>query len=133
MKKEDKQNKEEKGSKPTSISVNISDGETIFVNEFSISHFPTQFFIDFRTVSPRLDLAPNKVMQRRHVRHTVLVLEPYMMKELLGSVEKNIKKYEETFGKLKEPEALKKAKKMAKNREKNEHIEPVTGKPAYFG
>ena len=87
------------------------DKNPLFCNQMTISHSATEFIIDFRLVYPQF--APDN-SQTTMVRHSTVIFEPWHLKEVLGVIQENIERYEKEYGKIKESEALKKAKKKVK-------------------
>lgn len=85
----------------------------LFCNQMTVSHSATEFFLDFRLVYPQF--APDNT-QTAMVLHRTVLFEPYHLKEVLGVIQDNIDRYEKEYGKIKIPEAVKKAKKKAKSR-----------------
>ena len=68
-------------------------------NHHTVSHQPDRFVIDFKGIYPQFspDNKPQIV-----VAHKVILLDPYVAKNLLENLKSNVKKYEENFGKIKE-------------------------------
>ena len=111
------------------VNVNINDGSEFFAHEMSANFNPTQFVIDFRCVTPRIDLRTreNAVL---NIRHNVVLVEPWHAKEIhrvLGNV---IEAYEKQFGKVEKPKAI---KEMEKKKKTSEKTETKTITPSYFG
>ncbi|MCP3682573.1 MAG: DUF3467 domain-containing protein [bacterium] len=109
------------------IRVDASNGTEFFAEEVSVSHSPLRFVLDFKCMTPRVDM--NNQPLRMVVKHNVLMLDPHFAKELVNVLQNNIGKYEKRFGKIEKPEVLKKAAKQVKKGE------PVTDtiKQDYFG
>ncbi len=63
-----------------------------YANLAVISHSGQEFFIDFIAVAPNMPQA--KVQSR-------IIMTPENAKNLLGALNDNIKKYEQTFGEIK--------------------------------
>ena len=102
----------EKGKQTTGIQE--LDKTPLFCNQMTISHTPTEFFIDFRLVYPQF--APDNT-QTMMVIHKTILFEPHHLKDVLKIIEENIKRYEKEYGKIKTPDAVKRAKKKkAKSR-----------------
>lgn len=99
-------------------------------NQHTVSHQPDKFIIDFRGIYPQF--APDNKPQAV-VTHKVVILDPYVAKDLLDNLSKNIKKYEERFGKIKESDALKKAKKEQKKVGKKKKAKGSVQRPSYMG
>ncbi len=87
------------------------DREPVLVSQYTINHTPDKFVFDFRSMVPQFgpDGKPTMVLN-----HKVAMFEPYFVKQFLASLKENIKRYEDKFGKIKKPEALKEAEKEAK-------------------
>ena len=110
--------------------LNIIDGEAFFAHELSINFNPTQFILDFKNVTPRVDLR-SKDKPSITIKHNVVMAEAYhakMIYELLGRM---VKKYEDEFGKIEKPAAVKKAEKKHKKSSKSKSKKTET--PNYFG
>lgn len=114
------------------IHMNIQDGESFFAHQVSLNFSPTQFFIDFKNITPRLD-------ERSHqptisLKHNVVMMEPYHLvrfHELLNTV---LRKYEEEFGKIEKPKQIEiLEKKEAPKRQKQEGYRQEEKQPSYFG
>jgi len=110
------------------INLSIDEGKPFYTHEASINFSPTQFVLDFRCVTPRVDPRSNEA-PTINILHNVVMTEPYHAKaihELLGTM---ITKFEKEFGKIEKPEAL---EKMEKKRAK-EPKQSETVAPSYFG
>jgi hypothetical protein len=110
------------------INMAINDGGEFWAHEVSINFNPTQFVLDFKCITPRID-PRSQTTPTVLLRHNVVMTDPYHTKlihELLGTV---IKKYEEEFGKITKPKALEKFEK------KKATMEPIkeSSTPTYFG
>jgi hypothetical protein len=85
------------------INLNIGDASAdFFAHEASINFNPTQFILDFKCITPRVDprTKENAVI---NLKHNIVMLETFHAKklyELLGEV---IKRYEKEFGKIEKP------------------------------
>lgn len=111
--------------------INVSDGMDFFSNEASINFNPTQFILDFKSITPRVDMRAREgpVLS---IKHNVILIDPYHAKnlhKLLGDV---IKKYEKTYVKIKKPEALAKAEKNANKQAKDDSVK-AKSVPNYLG
>ncbi|MBI3033679.1 DUF3467 domain-containing protein [Candidatus Woesearchaeota archaeon] len=89
---------------PQEIRVDVVNGREFLADEVSISHSPVRFVVDFKSVSPRMDMASQP--PRMIIRHNVILLEPHFAKDLLSVLKDNISKYESHFGEIRKPEAL---------------------------
>ncbi len=117
------------------INMNINNGESFFAHQVSLNFSPTQFFIDFKNITPRVD--ERSKQPTIVVKHNVIMIEPFHLTkfhELLGQV---INKYEEEFGKIEAPKQIKnlekKQMKASKKNEKSKKIKIDDNAPAYFG
>ncbi len=109
------------------IRVDVVNGEEFLAEEVSVSHSPVRFVVDFKGISPRMDIASQP--PRMIIRHNVVLLDPHFVKDLLQVLKDNIAKYEKKFGEIKKPEALEKHE--AEIRKKGRSPKPA--KQDYFG
>jgi len=108
------------------VNINISDGDAFFANEVSINFNPTHFFVDFKCVSPRID-PRNQSGATFSLKHNVIILEPYAIKEMASMMSEIVSRYEKEFGKIEKPKAAKVADKRKGKTAAKEKA------PAYFG
>ncbi|MBS3106988.1 DUF3467 domain-containing protein [Candidatus Woesearchaeota archaeon] len=109
------------------INLSINEGKGFFAHEASINYSPTQFILDFKCITPRVDPRSAETANI-HMEHEVIMVEPYhalRVHELLGDM---LKKYEKDFGKIEKPKSLEKAEKRAKQANK-----PEKSDLTYFG
>jgi len=85
-------NKEQQQDNKLNIELSEDVAQGIYSNLAIISHSPTEFVIDFVTILP--GVPKGKVKAR-------IILTPEHAKRLLKALEDNVKKYEETFGPIK--------------------------------
>ena len=88
------------------VNLNVSDVTAdFFAHEASVNFNPTQFILDFKCITPRVDpRAKNGPII--NLRHNIIMVDAYHAKrlhELLGNV---IEKYENEFGVIKKPRPL---------------------------
>jgi hypothetical protein len=112
------------------INMNIVDGNEFFAHEMSINFNPTQFTLDFRSITPRTD-PRSKEAPVISLKHNVVMVDPWHAKEILRVLTNVIAKYEEKFGKIEQPKAMKKYMKEAKKKQKESVEETKT--PSYLG
>ncbi len=112
------------------IRVNVNDGGEFLADEVSVSHSPIRFILDFKNITPRLDIGENA--PRMVLRHNVMVMDPYFAKDLLRVLQENIDKYEKKYGQIKKPEVLEKAEKQAQKEGKKAATQIQKGQ-SYFG
>ncbi|MEM3374567.1 MAG: DUF3467 domain-containing protein [Candidatus Woesearchaeota archaeon] len=119
------------------VKFDIDNGNVFFADEIGIIHNPLRIMLDFRSVTPRVDIR-NQEFQPIVIKHNVVILDPFMAKNLLELLKQNIANYEKQFGKIKQPEQLRKINRKQKksniknetNIEKNNKNEKT---PAYLG
>ena len=111
------------------LSMNINDGTEFYAHETSVNFSPTQFIVDFKSITPRVDpragLDPIIIL-----RHNVVLLDPMHAKKLAELLTAVVKKYEKEFGKIERSKAqLKHEKKLKRNTKKQKTMKA----PEYFG
>lgn len=84
-------NEQKKNELKIEVSPEVAGGH--FANLALINHSPTEFFFDFITVSPGI---PQARVQSR------IIMTPEHAKNLLMALSDNIRKYEATFGEIKQ-------------------------------
>jgi hypothetical protein len=109
------------------IKFDIDNGQSFFADEAGVIHNPLKIILDFRSITPRVDVRNNEY-QPLVLRHNVIVMDPYTAKSLSDMLQENIKNYEKQFGKIEKPAGLKKAEKEAKKDSKKD-----PDAPGYFG
>ena len=90
--------KENKDKKPTNqINIELSEeiAEGVYANLAMIAHSNSEFVIDFIRLMPGVPKA--KVKSR-------VVITPEHAKRLVSALQENIRKYEDTFGQIKQSE-----------------------------
>ncbi|MFH1064623.1 MAG: DUF3467 domain-containing protein [Candidatus Woesearchaeota archaeon] len=113
------------------INISVDDGEAFFCHEMSISYNPMQLILDFKSVTPRVDMR-SKQGPSISVKHNVVLLDPFHAKQMLHLLNKVVTDYEADFGEIKKPESIEKAEQKIKDRQAN--AEPKTvSTPSYFG
>jgi hypothetical protein len=112
------------------INMSIDDGKEFFAHELSVNFNPTQFSFDFRCITPRTDPRSNQAPVVA-IKHNLIMVDPWHAKEILRVLNNTITKYEEKFGEIKQPEAV---KKYQKEKEKQAKVKPEETKaPSYMG
>ncbi len=106
------------------------DKAPLLSNNQTINHQPDRFILDFKGAYPQYspDITPTLV-----IRHKVVLLDPYGAKEFLKILQENVRRYEETYGKIRPPKALATAKKKAKKQEKEVVTASPAKPPSYLG
>jgi hypothetical protein len=116
------------------VNMSINDGNEFFAHEVSVNFNPMQFIFDFKCITPRND-ARSQSMPFISLKHNIVLVDAHHAKrihELLGTV---IARYEEQFGKIEAPKAM---KRWEKNRQKEANSKKVKEKtetkaPSYLG
>jgi hypothetical protein len=95
------------------LNVSVNDGGAMYAHEMSVNFTPTQFFLDFKMITPRTDPRgqgrPNILLQ-----HNVVMVEPWHVKKIIEVLENSLKRYEDEYGKITKPKPLAKAEKKQK-------------------
>lgn len=119
-----------------SINLTINDGEPFFAHEMSLNFNPTQFILDFRSVTPRND-PRTKGRPSLHMKHNVVMVDPWHMLQMKDLFSRMVEAYEKEFGKIKKPKPVelleKKQNKGSKDKKKKGKDEAKTEAPSYFG
>jgi len=114
------------------INMRINDGGAMFAHEMSANFSPTQFMLDFKMITPRVDPRsknrPSFVMQ-----HNVIMVDPWHMKKIIAVMSETVKKYETEYGKISKPKAITKAEKKQKEIAEKTGTKPPAEIPTYLG
>lgn len=113
------------------INVDIDNGTVFFADEVAIIHNPTKFIVDFKSITPRVDLR-SKDFQPVVLKHNVVMMDPFTMKSFLEALSNNVQNYEKKFGKITEPKELKKMRSLAGRGKKKQKADSMDV-PSYFG
>lgn len=97
--------------KRVSVSVDHSN-PAFFSDNVTISHNQNKFIVDFSQTIPSFDNIGGNMQQSFVIKHNSVMVDPQFAKVFSDILQKNIKKYEKKFGKIKVP----------KNAEKREEI-----------
>lgn len=121
-------------SEKKQINMNIDDGEEFFAHELSINFNPMQFILDFKCITPRID-ARSQSTPLLAMKHNVIMLDPWHAKQISELLANVIKKFEEQFGRIEKPKAVKAFERNAKEQAKEVKEDTVTETqaPSYFG
>jgi hypothetical protein len=109
------------------VKFEIENGTEFYADEVGVIHNPLKVIFDFRSITPRVDVR-NQEYQPLVVKHHVIMMDPFTAKNFLDVLQQNLKNYEQNFGKIKKPAALKKME--------NKNITVASEKehaPSYFG
>ncbi|MFT4303636.1 MAG: DUF3467 domain-containing protein [Candidatus Woesearchaeota archaeon] len=107
------------------INLNINDGDAFYAHQASINFNPTMFFLDFKSISPRID-ERSRENPTFALKHNLVMIDPYHATMIRDMLVKALKDYEKKFGKIEIPKAIKKIEKEKKTTMKEEV-------PNYFG
>ncbi|MGM5482160.1 MAG: DUF3467 domain-containing protein [Nanobdellota archaeon] len=109
--------------------LSVNEGMDFFANEASVNYNPSQFVLDFKSITPRVDMR-SKDTPVLSVKHNVVLMDPYHIKRLHKMLGDVIKSYEKNYAKIKKPEAIAKAEKDSKKTKKPDKKATV---PNYLG
>ncbi|MBN1502907.1 DUF3467 domain-containing protein [Candidatus Woesearchaeota archaeon] len=115
--------------KQKEIKVDIENGPVFFADEAGVMHNPLKIILDFRSVTPRVDIR-NRDFQPLVIKHNVVMMDVYTAKNFLNVFKDNIKNYEKKYGNIKKPEAL---SVMEKDAKKSKSKKTKKTMPNYFG
>src|SRR3989338_9704029 len=112
------------------INLSISEGDSFFAHEISVNFNPTQFVLDFKNITPRMDPRSSDA-PTLCIKHSVVLVEPYHMKKFAEFLGKRMEDYEKEFGKIERPKAVEAYEKKQKKRKiENDDKAQI---PSYFG
>jgi len=113
------------------VNLVINDGQDFYANESSINFNPMQIILDFKNITPRIDQRsenPTIVL-----RHNVVILEPFHVKQFHKMLTEAIERYEKEFGKIEKPKNITKIeRKQAKSAEEHK-LKERKHDATYFG
>jgi hypothetical protein len=88
------------------INVNVEHGEPVFFSDnVTVSHNQSKFIIDFSQTVPSFDNVAGNMQQSIIIKHKSVLIDPQFAKIFSDLLEKNIKKFEKKFGKIKIPKS----------------------------
>ncbi len=112
------------------MNFSIDDGDAFFCHEISVNFNPLQFVLDFKSVTPRVDVRSKNGPSIR-IKHNVVLMDPFHAKKTVELLSRVIADYEKQFGEIKKPKVI---EKMEKNAKKKSDSKSKTFKtPTYFG
>ena len=112
------------------LNVSVNEGDAFFCHELSANYNPLQVILDFKSVTPRVDIR-SKQGPIINIKHNVVMLDPFHAKKMLELLTKVISDYEKDFGKIVKPKAVEKMEKKMKSR--NTGDKKTIPAPTYFG
>ena len=95
------------------VNFNINEGTNFLANETSVTFNPLQFVLDFKTVTPRIDIR-SKDSQLINIQHNVVIMLPYQAKEFLELLTKAVSAFEKKVSKIDKPNMIKELEKKSK-------------------
>jgi len=113
------------------INFGINDGDNFFAHEVSVNFNPTQFILDFKCITPRVDPRSNEG-PFINIKHNVVMMDVFHAKKFMEFLSKRIEDYEKEFGKIEKPSAVKKIEKK-RQKEAKDSKNKKTEAPSYFG
>jgi len=117
------------------INFSINEGDSFFSHELSVVFNPTQFILDFKNVTPRMDVR-SKDGTVINIKHNVVLVDPYHAKRIIEALSSVVAKYEQDYGKIEKPKALAKLEKKTTAEVKKSKLanEKTVGiRPTYLG
>ena len=116
------------------INFAINDGESFYTNEMSITFGPAQFAFDFKNISPRIDVRNQDDSKTFVLKHNVVIIEPFQIKQFSKVLNDAIERYEKEYGAIEVPSAIKKAEAELKKMSKQEALKVQSHDvPSYLG
>jgi len=115
------------------INFAINDGDAFYTNEMSITFGPAQFAFDFKNISPRVDMRNQDGSKTFVLKHNVIIIEPFQIKQFAKVLNDAITRYEVEFGAIEMPNAVKKAEADLKKLQKQQENPRVHDVPSYLG
>ena len=115
---------------PKNLNVSVNEGDAFFCHELSINYNPLQIILDFKTVTPRVDIR-SKQGPIINIKHNVIMIDPFHAKRMLGLLSKVISDFEKDFGKINKPKAVEKMEKKMKAKISTD--KKTISAPTYFG
>ena len=132
-KKEQKEPKREivlQDSAQRALTYVIDNGDAFYAHEFSAHFNPLQLVLDFKSVTPRIDVR-SKESPVLNIKHNVILTDPYHAKQLLALLAKSVERYEIEFGPIEKPNALVNAETKMKKQKKPSEV--AIQAPSYLG
>lgn len=124
-------------SEDKKVNMSIKDGPAFFAHEISVNFNPTNLIFDFKNITPRVDPRSNDGLVL-HMEHNVVIVDPFHAKKFIELLNRVVGDYENEFGKIEMPKAMKKyEEKMKKSGKagssKSKAAKAKTTSPSYFG
>ena len=113
------------------LNISIKEGDAFYCHEMSVNFNPLQFVLDFKSVTPRVDPrsqeGPSVVL-----KHNVVLMDPWHMKQAVQMLGKVITEYESQFGEIVKPKPVEIMEERHKDTVKEKQDKTVST-PTYFG
>ncbi|NQU79448.1 DUF3467 domain-containing protein [Candidatus Woesearchaeota archaeon] len=113
------------------LNISVNEGDSFFCHELSVNYNPLQFTLDFKCITPRVDIR-SKQGPVVHIKHNVVMIEPFHAKKMLELLKKVVTNYEEEFGEIIKPKAVEQIEKRL-NEKKDDDDKKTISTPTYFG
>lgn len=114
------------------INFAINDGDAFFSNEMSITFGPAQFAFDFKNISPRVDMRNQDGSKTFVMKHNVILIEPFQIKQFAKVLNDAIARYEREYGSIELPTPIRKAEQEL-TKMQNKQVQNSHDVPSYFG
>ena len=111
------------------LNVSVNEGDAFFCHELSVNYNPVQFVLDFKCVTPRVDVR-SKHGPTLNIKHNVIMVDPFHAKKMIELLSKVVGDYERDLGKIIKPKAIEKMEKKAAKRKVSQKTIPA---PSYLG
>lgn len=111
------------------LNISVNEGDPFFCNEVSANFNPMQIILDFKCVTPRVDIR-SKQNPVVHIKHNVVMFDPFHAKKMLELLNKVVSDYERDFGNIRKPKAVEKLEKKMKDKKSDKK---TVAAPTYFG
>ncbi len=112
------------------LNVSVHEGDAFFCHELSVNYNPLQVILDFKSVTPRVDIR-SKQGPIINIKHNVVMVDPYHAKKMVELLAKVVSDYEKDFGKIVKPKAVAKMEKKMKDKQVTD--KKTISTPTYFG
>ena len=67
------------------VKFDIENGQNFFADEIGVIHNPLRIILDFRSITPRVDIRSQEY-QTLVLRHNVVLMDPYTAKNFFGNI-----------------------------------------------
>ena len=111
------------------LNISVDEGDAFFCHELSINFNPMQFILDFKSITPRVDIR-SKNSPIINIKHNVVMIDPFHAKKMLELLTKVVSDFEKEFGKINKPKAVEKMEKKMKTMNTDKK---TISSPTYFG